>query len=90
MRICFTFSREVLIFVVGSFLFRNSRISICVLEDRSASLNFCVESHFPSKIVLVSVLKYHLHALHSCYRYLSLKSEKNDGSLTTKYATVEN
>ena len=42
---CSTFSRaEVLTFVVGSFPFRNSRISICVLEDRSASLNFCVES----------------------------------------------
>ena len=40
---CCTFSREVLTFVVGSFLFRNSRISICVLEDHSACLNFCVE-----------------------------------------------
>ena len=44
MRMCSTFSREVLTFVVGSFPFRNSRISIVVLEDLSASLNFCVES----------------------------------------------
>ena len=43
---CSTFSREILTFVVGSFPFRNSRISICVLEDRSASLNFWVESFY--------------------------------------------
>ena len=36
----------------------------------------CGGNHFPSKIVLVSVLKYHLHALHSCYRYLSQCSAK--------------
>ena len=48
MRMCSTFSREVLTFVIGSFSFRNSRISnYCVLEDRSASLNFCVESFSP-------------------------------------------
>ena len=70
MRGCSIFSRKVLTIVVDSFPFRNSRISNCVLEDRSASLNFCVES-FSQQIVLVSVLKYHLHALHSCYRYLS-------------------
>ena len=44
MRMCSTFSREVLTFVVSSFPFRSSRISICVLKDRSASLNFYVES----------------------------------------------
>ena len=43
MRMCSTFSSEVSTFVVGSFSFRNSRISICVLEDRRTSLNFCVE-----------------------------------------------
>ena len=40
----FYFFNEVLTFVVRKFPFRNSRISICVLDDRSASLNFCVES----------------------------------------------
>ena len=44
MRMCSTFSREVLTFVIGSFSFRNSRISNCVLGDRSAPLNFCVAS----------------------------------------------
>ena len=39
---CSTFPREVLTFVVSSFPFRNSGMSICVLENRSA--NFCVES----------------------------------------------
>ena len=44
MAMCSTFSREVLTLVIGSFLSRNSWISNSVLEDRSASLNFCVES----------------------------------------------
>ena len=44
MRMCSTFSREVSTIVIGSLSFRNSWISNCVLEDRSASLNFYVES----------------------------------------------
>ena len=44
MRMSSTFSREMSTFMVGLFSFSNSRISICVLGDRSTSLNFCVES----------------------------------------------
>ena len=44
MKMFSTFLKEMLTFAVDSLSFRNSRINVWVLGDRSASLNFCVES----------------------------------------------
>ena len=97
-RMCSTFSRESLTFMVGSFSFRNSLISICVREDRSTSLTFCVESFshqtcFGRRFkVLFAGATFVLQVFASMFSQVitGLWSEKYDGSLTTTCATDGN
>ncbi len=69
MKMFSTFLRVMLTSAVDSLSFRYSRINVCVVGDRSASLDFCAESCFQQNCFRINSSKHHLKVLHPDQKY---------------------